>query len=127
MFRIVFKKLKSSDITRKFVQGRLEYLAAKFPVLRREDVQVTVSMENSPLQPGKDVFGVKLQILRGYFRGVRLEKKSSHLYVALAHLIEDSLETLNRFTDRKRVQGRTEQRKLKKRSLKLLSIDVNPL
>lgn len=111
MIQVKFKNLEKSEIAREAAQERIEILVEKFPDLSKCKIQITLEMQNSPLQAGPDLFKVKLHITRGRYDGITVEKSDASLYVALAEVIEHMLEKLNRFGDRKRVQERTKARK----------------
>lgn len=112
MIQIVFKNLEVSELARNAVLQRLEHVVEKFPSLSDHKMTTTLSMENSPSQPGPDVFGIRLRITGKYFRDVEIEKKSSSLYLALSSLCESLLERLNRQNDKKRVKSLKSSRKL---------------
>jgi ribosome-associated translation inhibitor RaiA len=61
-------------------------------------------MDNSPAQPGQDLFKVKIFVSRGRYDGITLEKEDSNLYIALADVVDHMLEALNRYGDRVRVK-----------------------
>lgn len=111
MIQVKFKNLEKSEMAREAAQERIEILVEKFPDLSKCKIQITLEMQNSPLQAGPDLFKVKLHITRGRYDGITVEKSDASLYVALAEVIEHMLEKLNRFGDRKRVQERTKARK----------------
>lgn len=112
MIQVKFKNLDKSEMAREVVQERIEVLTDKFPDLVDSKIQVTLEMENSPLQAGPDFFKVKLHVARGRYDGVTVEKSDSNLYVALAEVVDHMLEVLNRFGDRARVKARKRAREL---------------
>ncbi len=112
MIQIVFKNLQKSDLTRASVLERILPLVSKFPGLETARIRVTLEMHNAPEQPGPDLYSVKMQILRGKYRGIRLEKSADTLHLALADLVEHALERLNRYGDRARVRERSKARRL---------------
>lgn len=112
MIQIKFKNLEKSEMAREAVQERIETLIEKFPDLSQCKIQITLEMENSPLQAGPDLFKVKLHVVRGRYDGITVEKSDASLYVALAEVVDHMLEKLNRFGDRQRVQERTKARKI---------------
>jgi ribosome-associated translation inhibitor RaiA len=112
MIQIKFKNLEKSEMAREAAQERIETLAEKFPDLTASKIQITLEMENSPLQAGPDLFKVKLHVTRGRYDGMTVEKSDASLYVALAELVDHMLEKLNRFGDRQRVQERSKARKI---------------
>lgn len=120
MIRIVFKNLDRSEFLQKASLERMESLLEKFPDLRDSQLQVTIEMENSPLQAGPDQFTVKLRVSGGRYSGVTVSKSEPDPYVALAELSEHMLEKLNRFGDRARVKRLTKERALKQRGPHLL-------
>lgn len=112
MLLVKFKNLDPSEFAKTAVEARIEELIAKFPDLNGSRILVTLEMQNSPLQGGPDVFGVKLIVDSGRYKGVAVEKKDINLYSALANLDHRMLERLNRFGDRKRVRERNQARRL---------------
>lgn len=114
MVQVKFKNLEKSELAKDAVIERVENLIEKFPDLNQSRIQVTLEMENSPTKAGPDLFKVKLQILRGRYDGIRVEKANANLYVSLAELMDHMLEILNRFGDRARVKERKKARQLLK-------------
>lgn len=112
MIQVKFKNLERSEIVREAVRGRFASLCEKFPDLSQAKIQVTLEMENSPIQAGRDFFKVKAHLIRGRYDGITLEKSDSNLYVALAELAHHMLEKLNRFGDKARVKQRARARSL---------------
>ena len=112
MIQVKFKNLDKSEIAQEAVQERIEGLVLKFDDLGASRIQVTLEMENSPVQAGPDVFKVKLHVSRGRYDGITVEKSDSSLYVALAEVVDHMLEVLNRFGDRARVKERKRAREL---------------
>lgn len=103
MLKIVFKNLEKSELAKEAAEERLATVADRFPDLCESRITVTLSMENSPLQAGPDVFSVKIQCHDGRYRGVIMQKSASSLYIALADLVDHLLEKLNRQGDKARV------------------------
>lgn len=112
MIQVKFKNLEKSEMVREIVHERAEALVEKFPDLMASKLQITVEMENSPLQAGPDLFKVKLYVSRGRYNGITVEKAAANLYVALAEVIDHMLEVLNRYGDRVRVKQRKRAREL---------------
>ncbi len=104
MIRTVFKNLEKSELAKEAAEERMATVFDRFPDLNRSRVTVTLSMENSPLQAGPDVFSVKIQCHGGRYQGVILQKSASSLYIALADLVDHLLERLNRYGDKSRVK-----------------------
>jgi ribosome-associated translation inhibitor RaiA len=123
MIQIKFKNLEKSEMAREEAQGRIEALIGKFPDLSKCKIQITLEMENSPLQAGPDLFKVKLHVARGRYDGITVEKSDASLYVALAEVVDHMLEKLNRFGDRKRVQERAKARKIAREAEENLNLD----
>ena len=111
MIKVVFKNLEKSELARETATERMEAVVDKFPDLAKGRMSVTLEMQNSPLQPGPDLFTVKVQITGGRYDGIRLTKSAPNLYAALADVIDHMLEKLNRFGDRSRVKERKKARK----------------
>ena len=88
MIQINFKNLERSELTRISVRERVEPLIEKFPDLSESKIQITLEMENSPVQAGPDRFKMKLHISRGRYDGITIEKANSNLYVALAEVVD---------------------------------------
>lgn len=112
MIQVKFKNLDKSEMAREAAQERIEALIEKFDDLCESKIQVTLEMENSPLQAGPDLFKVTLHVSRGRYDGITVAKSDSHLYVALAEVVDHMLEVLNRFGDRARVKERKRAREL---------------
>ena len=112
MIRIVFKNLEESELAKSVVQERLHTTLERFPDLIDHRMAVTLSMDNSPLKPGPDMFKVKLMITGKKYRNIVLEKSAMSLYVALAEVVDHTLERLNRFGDKQRVKSRAASRQL---------------
>lgn len=104
MIRIIYRKLDKSELIDKAVHERLESVIARFPDLERSKIAVTLEMLNSPIQPGPELYKVKVHFRSGRYKNMILEKSSWNLYVALADVIEHLLERLNRFGDKDRVK-----------------------
>lgn len=113
MIKVIFKNLDSSELAREAAVERMLSIVEKFDELKRSRIVVTLEMQNSPIQPGPDLFNVKVQVNGGRYQGVRVEKSASSLYVALADVVDHMLETLNRFSDKVRVKNRSRARKEK--------------
>ena len=111
MINVVFKNLDRSELAREAVTERLDAIVEKFPDLQKSRINVTLEMQNSPLQAGPDLFIVKAQLNSGRYRGLRVEKSAQSLYIALADVVEHMLELLNRSGDRTRVKARNSARK----------------
>ncbi len=111
MIRILFKDLDKSELARDLALERISTVVDRFPDLRNHRVDATLSMENSPIQAGPDVFTVKLYIHGRRYKSVLIQKSAMNLYAALAAVVEHSLERLNRFGDRDRVKQRSRARK----------------
>lgn len=112
MIQIKFKNLEKSELARQAVFERIEALSEKFIDLADCRIVVTLEMENSPLQPGPDLFSVKLLISKGRYSGTVVTKSDSNLYRALADLTDHMLEKLNRYGDKERVKNRSKARRL---------------
>lgn len=120
MIEVRFKNLDKSEMLRDSVNERVQALVEKFPDLSSSRIKVTLEMENSPLQPGPDLFKVKIHLFRGRYDGLTVEKGNSNLYVALAEVSDLMLEKLNRFGDRIRVKERGEARKIAQYTAKVI-------
>jgi ribosome-associated translation inhibitor RaiA len=112
MIKVIFKNMERSELAQKAVTDRLDAVVGKFPDLTNSEITVTLEMLNSPVQAGPDLFSIKIHIHSGRYRGIRLQKSSPNLYVALADAIDHILEVLNRFGDRVRVKERNRARAL---------------
>lgn len=114
MIQVKFKNLDKSEMAREAVEEKAVGLIEKFPDLNQSKIQVTLEMENSPIQAGPDLFKVKFHLSRGRYDGITVEKSHSNLYVALAEVNDHMLEVLNRFGDKARVKARKKARELTK-------------
>lgn len=112
MIKIKFKNLDSSQMARDAASERLEALIEKFPDLESAKIDLTLEMQNSPIQAGPDAFVVKIFVHTGRFKGVTVSKTNANLYIALAELVDNMLEKLNRFGDKVRVKERNKARKV---------------
>jgi ribosome-associated translation inhibitor RaiA len=110
MIQVKFKNLERSDLVQEAVVERVETLIKKFPDLSKSLIEVTLEMENSPIQAGPDLFSVKLRISRGRFGGMTVTKADANLYKALADLFDHMLEKINRAGDKERVKQRAKAR-----------------
>jgi len=113
MFSIVFKNIEKSEMIKEIVQERISSVIDRFPNLQGDKITITLSMENSPIQAGPDVFTVKFQCRAGLYKGVIVQKSASNFYSALADLVDHLLERLNRFSDKVRVKNINKERRLK--------------
>jgi len=100
--KVVFRNMERSELAKDAVIERIGPVMEKFPALKKESLTITMTMHNSPIQAGPDLFAVKFACQSGDFRGIVLEKSAPNLYVALADLSDHLLERLKRFSDRKR-------------------------
>lgn len=112
MIQIKFKNLEKSELITAAVSARIQALVDKFEDLENSRICITLEMENSRLQPGLDVFNVKLHISNGRYAGRTVTKSDSKLYRALADMIDHMLEVLNRAGDKTRVRSRKKARDL---------------
>ncbi len=112
---VKFKNFDRSEFVLSAVHSKLETLIEKFPDLSRSQLQVILTMDNSPLQPGADQFRVRILISGGRYAGITIEKSHPNLFVALADLADHLLEKLNRCGDKTRVRARSKARMLKQR------------
>lgn len=110
MIRVIFKGLEKSEFARDMVVERISSVVERFPDLEGHRLDATLSMENSPTQAGPDFFSVKLFIHGTKYKSVTIQKSATSLYVALADVVEHSLERLNRYGDRDRVRRRSQSR-----------------
>lgn len=116
MIRIIFNNLAESELAKDVVYERVQSTIERFPDLENHRITVTLSMDNSPLKPGPDLFKVKLHITGKKYKNIILEKATSSLYLSLAEVIEHALERLNRFGDKQRVRNRKKARQLQQLS-----------
>lgn len=112
MIQILFKNLKKSELIQEIVRDRIKAVVEKFVDLRKSKIQVTLDMQNSPTQPGPDLFNVKLFVRGGRYNGISVEKPDRNLYAALADVVDHMLEVLNRHGDKVRVKQRKKARDL---------------
>lgn len=109
--KIIFRNLERSEFAIQAVESRLGDMVDKFPKLKGHKITVTLFMENSPVQPGLDSFGVRLLIQGVTYKTISLCKTSPILYQALADVREHLLEALNRTGDKERVLKRKKERR----------------
>ncbi|MDP7319585.1 MAG: HPF/RaiA family ribosome-associated protein [Bacteriovoracaceae bacterium] len=113
MIHVRFKNLEKSDFAQKNVFERTTPILEKFPELKKEKIDFDLSMISSPKQVGPGTFSVKIHIKTGQYKGIILEKTSSHLYIALAEVLESLHERLRRHDEKLRNNQRKIQRKKK--------------
>jgi len=111
MIKVTFKNLETSQLAREAAIERVEALVEKFECLKESRIHITLEMENSPSHAGPDLFTVKVQVNGGRYHGIRVVKSAPSLYVALAEVVDNMLETLNRSSDKIRVKNRSAARK----------------
>lgn len=112
MINIKFKNLDQSEMAREAVTERINAIVEKFPDLQNSKIDVTLEMQNSPFKAGPDAFVVKVFVNTGRYKGIAVSKTNTNLYVALADLVDNMLEKLNRFGDKARIKARNKARKL---------------
>jgi len=112
MIQVQFKNLESSDLIRAIAAERIHAVISKFPQLSKTTVTVTLEMENSPAQPGADLFSVKVHFRERRHKSLTIKKSSTELYSALAEVAEHLLETIHRFEERDRSKRRKAARRL---------------
>lgn len=110
MIRVIFKGLDKSELAKNLVHERISTVVGRFPDLKSHRMDLTLSMENSPTQAGPDVFTVKLFINGKRYKSISIQKSAPSLYIALADVVEHSLERLNRYGDKIRVKRRNAAR-----------------
>lgn len=115
MIQVTFQNLEKSELARTAAVERIQDTVDRFPELSDHKLAVTLSMDNSPVKPGPDLFGVKLQITGQKFNNIIVEKRSANLYLAISDLCESLLERLNRRTDKIRVKSRAQARDIRKK------------
>lgn len=112
MIKVTFKNLSKSELVVAAIERRIKLISEKFPNLRSSDIFVHAEMKNSPLQAGPDLFTVSLEIRRGIYQAVRVERSAQNLYRAMNDLFELLLFKLNRVSDRARVRERSSARRI---------------
>lgn len=113
MIQVVFKDLERSELAKNIATDCVDRVLEKFPDLQGSRISMTLSMQNSPVQAGPDLFTVKFNCVSGKYKGVILERSDSNLYKAMALLSNGLLERLNRFGDKKR--GRVQKKARRQR------------
>ncbi len=109
MIKVVFKKIEQSSMTKDLVTSRIEEVMEKFPDLKNHSIKALVYADNTAVQAGPDVFGIKFMLDGKKFKKLILEKKGRNLYVALAELCDSLLERLNRRNDKDRARKRQQK------------------
>lgn len=112
MINIKFKNLDQSEIAREATSDRIYSIVEKFPDLENTKIDVTLEMQNSPAQAGPDAFVVKVFVHSGRYKGITVSKTNTNLYIALADLVDNMQEKLNRFGDKARVKKIKKARKV---------------
>lgn len=116
MIQVKFKNLEKSDSATIIALEKIEALVTKFDALKESSIIVSLEMENSQFQAGPDVFSASIFIQNGKFKNLKLRKKNSDLYKAIADLSAHLLESLNRSGDKKRVKNRILERRILKQN-----------
>lgn len=106
--KIVFKNLESSELARQIVQDRIGPIISKFRSLIGHNVTVTLEMENSPLQPGPDLFTVSILINGSTHKFLKMEKADGNLYHAVAMVADGIFELLSKANDRIKTQKKSQ-------------------
>jgi ribosome-associated translation inhibitor RaiA len=106
MISVIFKNLDKSEFARNLALERLSLVFERFPDMHEHRIQVTLSMQNSPAQPGPDLFTVKVFINGKRYRFVVIEKSAISLYIALADVADHAHERLSRFGEKRRTRRR---------------------
>lgn len=107
MVRVMFKNLKKSDFIEEFLNEKVQHVLSKFPqALKGGTATAVVSMENSQLHKGADLFQVKLILLLKGMKPIVLQKENGNIYQAVAVLCDRLLESLHRHFERRRDHNR---------------------
>ncbi len=112
MIQVKFKNLESSDLIRAIAAERIHAVISKFPQLANTMVTVTLEMENSPAQPGADLFSVKVHFRERRHKSLTIKKSSIELHSALAEVADHLLEAIHRFEERDRSKRRKAARRI---------------
>lgn len=112
MIHVKFKNLQSSDLIRSFAAERISTVVSKFPQLADKTITVTLEMENSPVQPGADLFSVKVHFRERRHKSLTIKKSSIDIYSALAEVTDHLLEAIHRFEERDRSKRRSAVRRI---------------
>jgi ribosome-associated translation inhibitor RaiA len=112
MIQVIFRNFADSEFTKTKTIERFEAVRRKYPDLKHSHLAVTLEMQNSRVQAGRDVFTVKVLVKDGHYSGVQLKKSSNNLYKALAEVIDHLPGKLNRFNERGRTRERTRGRRI---------------
>ncbi len=114
MIQVVFKNLKESEFVKEAAIEKMKSMIERFPDLSDHKITSTLSMENSPLKPGPDLFTVKIVISGWRYKDLVLKKSGPNIYAAMAEVFDYALERLNRYGDKNRVKELKKQRDLQK-------------
>lgn len=112
MIHVKFKNLQSSDLVRNIAAERINSVIGKFPSVAQQTVTVTLEMENSPTQPGPDLFSVKVHFQGRRHKSLTIRKSSIELHSALAEVADHLLEAIHRFEERDRSKRRKAARRM---------------
>ncbi len=97
---------------RNIAAERIHSVVSKFPSLAQQTVTVTLEMENSPTQPGADLFSVKVHFQGRRHKSLTIRKSSIELHSALAEVADHLLEAIHRFEERDRSKRRKAARRI---------------
>ena len=110
MIKIIFKNLEKSEFAKDLTLERIGTMVDRFPDLVNHKIDAILSMENSPFKAGPDLFTVKVIIRGKRFHNLVMKKSAPNFYLALAEVVEHSLEQINRYGDKQRVKRRKQAR-----------------
>lgn len=100
MINIVFKNLEPSQLTRDIVEERIGPVIEKFPALVGHKVTLTLEMQNSPTQAGRDLYTISSMVTGKTFKNLKITKSSDNFYLATAELVDGFNELMSRESDR---------------------------
>ncbi len=98
--KIVFKNMEPSQLVKNFAEDKIGPILNKFPFLKSHRTTLTIEMENSPHQSGRDLFTISSMITGQVFKGLRIKRSSENLYQATADLADGLNELLGQESDR---------------------------
>ena len=111
--KIRFIRLTKSELITEAIEDRILPAISKFSDIRHKDIVTEIAMENSPHQAGRNLFRVKIKIVRGKMRGFTLEKSDISFYRALANITTSLPSTIKKFRSKKQGKALKQLRRFK--------------
>lgn len=80
----IFRHLDQSEFLKKFAQDHIERLLSRYKGTPNINSVIKLEMENSPEQPGKDVFSCEILLSSPQLGKLIVKKRTANMYEAIA-------------------------------------------